>query len=545
MIRTDSARLNGTWRLYLIVFLASAASLSLELVAGRMLAPQLGVNIYTWTSIIGVVLAGISFGNFLGGQLADRFPAPSTIGVVLLAASGSCFASLALLPLLSDQLRYLPIIPQTLALNAGLFFLPSCLLGMITPLASKQALTTLGTAGGVVGRLYAVSTAGSILGVYLTGFVLVALLGTRHVVLLAGLILLALALLLGHAHQARWWATALALLPTIGLLAYALQPHLRLGPCSVESQYYCVQVEQVEFPAGPVKFIKLDHLVHGLTVVGDPDALVYSYTQILAEAAQYQAQGRPDFRALFLGGGGYSVPIHLERKYPQAAIEVVEIDPAVTAIAQEELGLDPASRIVTYNEDARMAVQELPAGQYDLIVSDVFNDMAVPYHLTTREFNAHLQRLLNPEGIYLVNLIIKVSKGRFLRSFVRTLHTLYPYVYVLSEAGNYQAAALVGGRALPVADRTTVIVAAAQQPIDFSRFRSYRTGSGDPTASVVASSASGASGNEGQPLAAGPSMLLTDDYAPVDTMVAELFTDDVKQWDWQLLVPPAWRHWLL
>ena len=544
MIRTDSARLNGTWRLYLIVFLASAASLSLELVAGRMLAPQLGVNIYTWTSIIGVVLAGISFGNFLGGQLADRFPAPSTIGVVLLAASGSCFASLALLPLLSDQLRYLPIIPQTLALNAGLFFLPSCLLGMITPLASKQALTTLGTAGGVVGRLYAVSTAGSILGVYLTGFVLVALLGSRHVVLLAGLILLALALLLGHAHQARWWA-ALALLPTVVLLGYALQPHLRLGPCSVESQYYCVQVEQVEFPAGPVKFIKLDHLVHGLTVVGDPDALVYSYTQILAEAAQYQAQDRPDLRALFLGGGGYSVPIHLERKYPQASIEVVEIDPVVTAIAQAELGLNPATRIVTYNEDARMAVQELPAGQYDLIVSDVFNDMAMPYHLTTREFNAHLQRLLNPEGIYLVNLIIKVSKGRFLRSFVRTLHTLYPYVYVLSEAGNYQAAAIVGGRALPVADRTTVIVAAARQPIDFSRFRSYRTGSGDPTASVVASSASGASGNEGQPLAAGPSMLLTDDYAPVDTMVAELFTDDVKQWDWQLLVPPAWRHWLL
>ena len=538
MIRIESAGPNGTWRLYLIVFLASAASLSLELVAGRLLAPQLGVNIYTWTSIIGVVLAGISVGNFLGGQLADRFPAPSTIGVVLLAASGACFASLTLLPWLSAELGYLPIIPQTLALNAGLFFLPSCLLGMITPLASKQALTTLGTAGGVVGRLYAVSTAGSILGVYLTGFVLVALLGSRHVVLLAGLILLALALLLGHAHQARWWA-ALALIPTVGLLAYAVQPHLRLGSCTVESQYYCVQVEQVEFPAGPVKFIRLDHLVHGLTVVGDPDILVYSYTQILAEAAQYQAQDRPDLRALFLGGGGYSVPIHLERKYPQASIEVVEIDPAVTEIAQTELGLDPASRIVTYNEDARMAVRELPAGQYDLIVSDVFNDMAVPYHLTTREFNAHLRHLLNPEGIYLVNLIVKVSKGRFLRSFVHTLQTLYPHVYVLSEAGNYQAAALVGGRALPVADRTTVIVAAARQPIDFSQFRSYRTGTEAPTASVVASS------DGGQPLAPGSRVLLTDDYAPVDTMVAELFTDDVKQWDWHLLVPPAWRRWLL
>ena len=290
MIRTDSVRLSGTWRLYLIVFLASAASLALELVAGRLLAPQLGVNIYTWTSIIGVVLAGISFGNFLGGQLADRFPAPSTLGLVLLTASGACFASLALLPLLSDQLRYLPIIPQILALNAGLFFLPSCLLGMVTPLAIKQALTTLGTAGGVVGRLYAVSTAGSILGVYLTGFVLVAVLGTRHVVLLAGFVLLALALLLGRVYQARWIA-GLALVPTVGLLGYTLQPHLRLGPCNVESQYYCVQVEQVEFPAGPVKFIKLDHLVHGLTVVGDPDALVYSYTQILAGSGPVSSPG--------------------------------------------------------------------------------------------------------------------------------------------------------------------------------------------------------------------------------------------------------------
>lgn len=510
MIRIESARPNGTWRLYLIVFLASAASLSLELVAGRMLAPQLGVNIYTWTSIIGVVLAGISFGNFLGGQLADRFPAPSTIGVVLLAASGACFASLALLPWLSEQLGYLPLIPQTLALNAGLFFLPSCLLGMVTPLASKQALTTLGTAGGVVGRLYAVSTAGSILGVYLTGFVLVALLGSRHVVLLAGLILLALALLLGHAHQARWWA-ALALVPTVGLLAYALQPHLRLGSCTVESQYYCVQVEQVEFPAGPVKFIRLDHLVHGLTVVGEPDVLVYSYTQILAEAAQYQAQDRPDFRALFLGGGGYSVPIHLERKYPQAAIEVVEIDPAVTEIAHQLLWLRRDTAIITHNVDARMKIPELEAGSYDMVVGDAFNDFSVPYHLTTLEFNESVSELLRPGGVFIVNIVDNLGTGRFLRAYVNTLSRTFGHVYVLRDDDLWEDD--------PRSNVTYVVVGTdrAVTAADLAS-ASASAGRGEPVSRFMPDDVFERwYGRETDPV------LLTDGFVPVDQMLAHLY----------------------
>ena len=267
-------------RLYVIVFLASACTLVLEIVAGRLLAPQLGVSIYTWTSIIGIVLAGISVGNYLGGRLADRFPPASTLGLTLLGASLLSFAVLALLPEVPSLLDYLPLIPHILAVNAALFFLPSCILGMVTPLAVKQALTDLGRAGGIVGRLYAVSTAGSILGVYLTGFVLIPAIGTRHVVLLVGFVLLALALTMGSLLRQRLAATVVVLIPTLALAGFTLQPQLREGPCLVESSYYCIQVTRLQGTNNPARALKLDHLIHSYNVPGQPDTLTHPYTRI-------------------------------------------------------------------------------------------------------------------------------------------------------------------------------------------------------------------------------------------------------------------------
>jgi predicted membrane-bound spermidine synthase len=86
---------------YLIVFVASACGLILEIVAARILAPSIGVSLYTWTSIIGVVLAGISIGNYVGGRVADRFPSPTTLGIILLAGGLTCLSVLPLLGVVS------------------------------------------------------------------------------------------------------------------------------------------------------------------------------------------------------------------------------------------------------------------------------------------------------------------------------------------------------------------------------------------------------------------------------------------------------------
>jgi predicted MFS family arabinose efflux permease len=187
-----------SWAAYPIVFIASGCTLVLELVAGRIMAPFVGVSIQTWTTVIGIVLAGISLGNYLGGVLADRRGSDRTLGL-LLAAGG--LASLAVLPLASGlgplTPRSYPLVVRIVLLTTLLFFAPSLLLGMVTPVAIRSALDDLAGAGKVVGRMYAASTAGSLAGAFLTGFVLVAYFGTRSIILSVGLTLIVLGGLTG------------------------------------------------------------------------------------------------------------------------------------------------------------------------------------------------------------------------------------------------------------------------------------------------------------------------------------------------------------
>jgi len=187
-----------SWVSYLIVFVASGCTLVLELVAGRVLAPFVGVSIQTWTSAVGVVLAGISLGNYLGGRLADRQSSSRTVGM-LLAAGGA--ASLLVLPLASGlgplAPRSYPLVLRIVLLTTLLFLAPSLLLGMVPPVVIRRSLRDLDRAGKVVGRIYAASTAGSLAGAFLTGFVLIAYFGTRAIILSVGLTLLVIGALAG------------------------------------------------------------------------------------------------------------------------------------------------------------------------------------------------------------------------------------------------------------------------------------------------------------------------------------------------------------
>lgn len=158
---------------YLVVFAASGCTLVIEIVAARLLAPTIGVSVYTWTGIIGVVLAGISIGNYLGGRLADRFPLPATLSSILLAGGVSSLGVLALVGIVSESFDALPQVPRIVFVSATLFLLPSLILGMVTPVVIKLRLRDLAKTGNVVGRIYAVSTAGSIFGTFITGFVLI------------------------------------------------------------------------------------------------------------------------------------------------------------------------------------------------------------------------------------------------------------------------------------------------------------------------------------------------------------------------------------
>src|SRR4030042_3212391 len=158
----------------IIVFIASFCTLVIELVAGRIMAPYVGVSLYTWTSIIGVVLAGISIGAYLGGLIADRFPRPSTLGWLLLISGLGAFTISPLTNLVGGSEFHTSLMVRILLMTTFIFFVPSCLLGMISPVAVKLALKNLEKTGNVVGKIYAFSTLGSILGTFATGIFLIS-----------------------------------------------------------------------------------------------------------------------------------------------------------------------------------------------------------------------------------------------------------------------------------------------------------------------------------------------------------------------------------
>lgn len=498
---------------YFIVFVASACTLILELVAGRLLAPYIGVSLYTWTSIIGVVLAGISLGNYLGGRVADRYPSQRTLGVILLASGLSSFLILVLATaapgLLTPQV--LPLVPRIVVLTTLLFFLPSVVLGMVSPVVVKLTLANLTEAGSIVGKIYAFSTLGSIVGTFLTGFVLIASLGTRTIVLGVAVALVLMALLFGGVSRRAPGALALLLL-CLGTAGFTVGRGDLTSICTRETNYFCIRTYDTEINGRVLRAMVLDHLVHSFSNLADPRDLEYGYLRLYAEITRVIAREKDGtFSTLSIGGGGYTYPRYLEAVYPQAEIMVVEIDPGVTETAYRELGLPANSRVISRNEDARIAVDDLHASgrKFDMIFGDAFNDLSIPYHLTTLEFNRKVGDLLAPDGYYLANIIDNMDRGMFMRSYVHTLQQIFPYVYVISE-----------GRAWETRGLSTYIVAARWQPLDLSIIERAAEVEGQaPIASVMPAEAMAAW------LAERPPLLLTDEHAPVDNLLAPIFAE--------------------
>jgi spermidine synthase len=506
------------WETYLLAFTASACTLIIELVAGRIMAPLIGVSLYTWTSIIGVVLAGISLGNFLGGKLADRYASRRMLGIQFLV-SGLTSLSILLTASLFATWKgpsTFPLMARIVLFTAAIFFLPSMVLGTVSPMLVKLTLRDLSRSGDIVGKIYAVSTAGSIVGTFVTGFWLVSMFGTRAIILGVSLLLLLLAFLFGdwrlRGRSNRWAVPAALIVLILVAVGILINQGKLTTDCLKETNYYCIKVNDEEQGGAPVKVLVLDHLVHSYNSLSDPQRLVYGYEYIYAALTEYLARSQPAQppRTLFIGGGGYTFPRYVEARYPGSVIDVIEIDPEVTRVAAEHLGLNPTGAIRSINTDARQAIEEMPAGQaYDLILGDAFHGFSVPYHLTTKEFNDKLRSLMTPDGIYMLN-IIDGRSGEFVRSTVRTLRETFPYVAAIPVIENYRDIV-----------RNTWVVVGANKPIDRERYLAAATVT--PRSDIADHLWDGEKLSEF--VAGGRSVIITDDYAPVDNLLAPVFEE--------------------
>jgi predicted membrane-bound spermidine synthase len=515
-------------RAALVVFIASFCILVIELVAGRILAPYVGVSLYTWTSIIGVVLAGISGGAWAGGWLADRRPRASTLGWLLIASGASALLIVPATELLGADEGLLTrfglamtLLQRVVALSFLLFFIPAFFLGMISPVAVKLAVRDLASTGRTVGAIYAFSTLGSIAGTFMTGFYFVARFGTRATLFGVGVALIATALLFGDLLGRRMRAAAAVLLAG-GLLFLLLRSPMPAAPNDgglpareewgiihfEESQYYTIQVERTvrEDTGAPIHALHLDHLVHSYNDLADPLYLEYEYLRTFNQVVDWKAGSSPLFRTLFIGGGGYTLPRLIDHAHPMAEVDVVEIDPAVTRVVHRFFGLPRNTQIRSVNEDARWFAMRSQQS-WDLIFLDAFNDLSVPYHLTTREFAAELKRLLAPGGAIVVNIIDSFEKGRFLASNIATLQAVF---------GERNVALLMTSAADMESSRSTFVVVVSDSVQEIL---------GDIASNPKSASWALPHTELQRYLRRRRAIVLTDDFAPVDNMLAPLFAD--------------------
>jgi MFS family permease len=402
-----------------IVFAAAAAVLVLEILALRMLAPYVGLTLQTSTTVIGVVLAGIAIGSAAGGATADRADPRVVLAWALIAGGLLAMATVPIVRLLGDALEgaqggaALPI-----ALAA--FFLPAAVLSAVTPAAAKLQLQSLQATGSVVGRLSAWATSGALVGTFTAGYVLVPLLPTAPTVLAVGGVLVAAGMV--AALRLRVIGTAGVGVAVVVVALSAAAPVALGDRCDAESAYHCADVQvDPDRPSGRV--LVLDDVRNSYVDLDDPRYLDFAYARWMAPAL-----GRAS-DAVFIGGGGFTLPRYLAAVRPGSHSRVLEVDPELVDLARERLGLRDVPGMRVRTGDARVTLRDERSESADLVVGDAFGGRVVPWHLTTREFLDDVRRVLRPGGVYAIN-VIDYGPLRLVRAETATFLDRFAHVAV-------------------------------------------------------------------------------------------------------------------
>ena len=416
--------------LALVVFICGMATMTLELVGSRIFAPYVGTSIFVWTNLIGVILGFLSLGYAWGGKIADKNPNANIFSLIILGAA----FWIILLGFISDPV--LVLIQQVVhdvraaALLAAivLFGVPSTLLGMVSPYAVKLKTYSPDKAGSAVGELYALSTIGSIAGTFLAGFVLLSYFGNTLILFVLGALLILTALMVSRwAGKAKifFFLVAVFLSCSSEVLAGIIR-----GRDLVDMNTPYSRVWIYDLPAQGAKtarIMQINDELSSMKILGSQELLA-PYTKYYELSGHFYPNPT---NALMLGGAGYCYPEKFLSDYPQAAIDVVEIDPGVTRLAEQYFDLKRDSRLTIYHEDARTYLNRNKK-IYNLIFVDVFRSSSIPFHVTTKEAIGKMAEALDDDGILMMNVIssIEGETGEFVRAQIATLKTAFSQVYI-------------------------------------------------------------------------------------------------------------------
>lgn len=405
-----------------------------EIAGSRVLGPYLGTSIFIWTSLIGIILGSLSIGYWLGGRLADKNPTFRALArIILLAAFFILLTTLlkefflAHLPRIISGLKWQSVIASII-----LFAPASIFLGMVSPYSVRLKIKALQTSGTTVGNLYAISTVGSIAGTFAAGFFLIPWLGTTNIlftitVLLA---LLSIILFLPTNKKTDTFPAILLLLAT-GMLFLNTTTKAKTY-IDLDTQYSRVWIyNSTDQATGkPIRFMRINNESSSAMFLENDD-LVFDYARYYRLAEHFT----PGFTStLILGGAAFSYPKYFLEMYPDATMDVVEIDPELTEMARKHFRLRDNPRMRIFHEDARTYMNHCTQ-KYDVIYGDAYKSLyTIPWHLTTREAAQKTYDMLNDGGCVLLNIIssIRGNSSLFLQAELATYKDVFPFVRVFA-----------------------------------------------------------------------------------------------------------------
>ena len=503
--------------LSLLVFTGGMTSLALEMCASRLLGAYFGTSLFIWGILIGLILLYLTIGYFLGGRLADRYPHETFLcTITAIAGISICIIPFVCQGILSWSVTGLAqisvsIFASSLLGSVLLFAVPVILLGLVSPFAIRVLTNDIRKSGRTSGSLYAISTAGSILGAFLPVLWLIPTFGVRRTLLIFGVALFVVSL--GGIRP--MWHRSFVIPPVLAVLSILLLL-VPLGPLKVipnliydqESLYNYIQVTQ---DASGTRELILNEgqAIHSVYYPNKNQVLTGWYWDYFLSAPYFNNDFQPQQlkRVAIIGLAGGTIARQFTQVYNAVPIDGVEIDPAIVQAGRKYFGMNEPNLHV-YEQDGRAFLATTHA-QYGMIAIDAFEQPYIPFQLTTREFFSELRAHLSPTGVVALNTAHTGSDYRLVQALVNTMSQVFPSVYTFNVPGTFNTE-----------------IMATVQPTSLATFRANL--SRQPPGSTMGEVAS-----EVTPVAtavhSNGGLVFSDNRAPIEQITDQLLLDYIQQ----------------
>lgn len=388
------------------VFVSGFSVMGVEILSSRLVAPILGTSVLVWTNLIGVILLALAAGAWLGGYVADKNPNRAILGIFLFTAG--IFASFLTFTA-QFGLWLIAFLPETYALPILALTLlapPALILGAISPAAVRLTLREVGEAGNVAGKLSALGTIGSLLGTYVTGYILLSRFSTTWILTFLTILLYSSGLLILKPRK----KPALMMGVALSSLIYGSQtiPH-QLPGIILPSAYSNMRVNTENFLGRPMVTLWMDNTAHGGTSPEKTSASLFPYYDVYERLSDLLNPNATSM--LSIGGGTFHGSRGWLEKHPTGKALAIERDPSAILASQTYFGLKDDPRLTILEGDGRAALHGRTE-RFDTVLIDAFADeMTIPWHLITREAWQEYASHLNDDAFVAMNLILHENQN--------------------------------------------------------------------------------------------------------------------------------------